>query len=98
MTNRTRTRRRPTLRLRSLGFDAVGFDLVEAGYTIRPVVVRVASGSSWCDAVRFPSVGTDATQSTGDDELDAEIRERAAEECLRLEAATHAAEDRRLVA
>jgi hypothetical protein len=46
--------------------------------------VVVGSGSSWADAVRFPSIGTDATSSLGNDELDALVRDRAGEELVRL--------------
>jgi len=85
------------LQLRDLTFQRVEFELA-AGAHSRSVVVRVGSGSSWLNAVRFPTIGTDATETTGDDELDAAIRARAAEELVRLEVATLAASDRRLVA
>jgi len=43
------------LRLSALSFDSVEFELA-AGEDSRPVVVRVASGCSWRDAVQFPCV------------------------------------------
>jgi hypothetical protein len=75
----------PRLRLTFVSFERVEFELID-GERNRAVVVRVASGRSWRRAVQFPTVGSDATESTGDDELDALIRERAAEELVRLEA------------
>lgn len=76
------------LRLRYVGFDSVEFDLTDdEGRRLRAVVVRVGSGPSWYDAVRFPTVGNDATASTGDTQLDQEIREAAAAELTRLDAA-----------
>jgi hypothetical protein len=76
---------RPRLRLTFVSFDRVEFELHD-GERVRPVLVRVASGQSWHRAVRFPTIGSDATESTGDAKLDALIRERAAEELVRLDA------------
>lgn len=81
------------LRLRAVSFDSVEFELA-AGEDRRPVVVRVASGCSWRDAVQFPSITSEASETTGDDALDAAICDRAAEELVRLEAATLALEGR----
>jgi hypothetical protein len=80
------------LRVRSVDFITVAFDLVsdEDGSLLRPVVVRVGSGPSWYDAVRFPTFGSDATASTGNARLDRAIRDRAAAELVRLEAAQRA--------
>jgi hypothetical protein len=76
------------LLVRYVGFDGVEFDLTDDdGRRLRTVVVRVSSGPSWYDAVRFPTVGNDATASTGDAKLDQEIREAAAAELTRLDAA-----------
>jgi hypothetical protein len=81
-----------TLRLRHVTFEHVEFDLIdEQGDLVRPVVVRVVSGTSWANAVKFPTIGLDATETTGDAVLDAEARRRAAEELVRLEGAVDAA-------
>jgi len=79
------------LRLSALSFDSVEFELA-AGEDSRPVVVRVASGCSWRDAVQFPCMTSEASETTGDDDLDAAICDRAAEELTRLEAAVLALE------
>jgi len=79
------------LLVRYVGFEGVEFDLAgDDGRRLRAVVVRVGSGPSWYDAVHFPTVGNDATASTGDAKLDQEIREAAAAELIRLEAAVGA--------
>jgi hypothetical protein len=76
------------LLVRYVGYDAVEFDLTDdEGRRLRTVVVHVGSGPSWYDAVRFPTVKGDATASTGDPKLDQEIREAAAAELVRLDAA-----------
>jgi hypothetical protein len=76
------------LRLRHVSFSQVEFVLVdEQGRVLRPVVVTVASGSTWHEAVMFPSLGSEGSTSTGDSALDFEIRERAGDELVRLEAA-----------
>ncbi len=85
------------LQLCDLSFKRVEFELAGSEYR-RPVVVRVGSGCSWRDAVRFPSILGEASETTGDDELDEAICDRAAEELIRLEAATLAATEGRLVA
>jgi hypothetical protein len=83
---------RRALRLRHVTFEHVEFELLDAkGCVVRPVVVRVVSGTSWAAAVKFPTIGLDATETTGDAVLDAEARRRAAEELVRLEAAVDAA-------
>jgi hypothetical protein len=76
------------LLLTRIDFGGVEFDLVENGQRVRPVRVSVESGPSWRKSVRFPEVHGASTASTGDKELDRAIRERAAEELVRLEAAT----------
>lgn len=77
----------PTLRLTHVSFDRVEFALVDAGGNLlRPVLVKVGSGASWRQAVRFPVMDTTGTTSTGNAALDREICERAAEELVRLEA------------
>jgi hypothetical protein len=79
------------LLVRYVGFDSVEFDLADdEGRRLRGVVVRVESGPSWYEAVRFPTVKDDATSSTGDAKLDQEVREAAAAELIRLEAAVAA--------
>jgi hypothetical protein len=81
-----------TLRLTHVSFARVEFALLDKdGNRLRPVEVRVGSGTSWFRAVRFPIVATDATASTGNEVLDRTIRERAAEELARLEATTRGA-------
>jgi hypothetical protein len=76
------------LRLTHVDFTLVEFALVDdAGSVLRPVVVHVGSGTDWRHAVRFPTMHTAGTESTGDLALDTEVRERAAEELVRLEAA-----------
>jgi hypothetical protein len=82
------------LRLRSVSFDRVEFELARmtdsGDLERRLVVVLVGAGTTWLDAVWFPATaigGSDATATTGDDALDRTIRERAAEELVRLEAA-----------
>jgi hypothetical protein len=76
------------LRVTCVAFDGVEFELADdKGRRLRAVVVRVGSGPSWYDAVRFPTVGNDATASTGDAKLDQEIREAAAAELIRLDTA-----------
>jgi len=74
-----------SLRLEQVSFSSVEFTLLDAsGQEVRRVVVRVSSGPSWRNAVRFPTIGTDATEATGDERLDAAIRDRSAEELVRL--------------
>jgi hypothetical protein len=76
-----------SLRLTRVSFTSVEFTLLDRqGQPLRSVVVRVGSGPSWRSAVRFPTIGTDATESTGDEQLDRAILDRTAEELVRLEA------------
>jgi RNA polymerase-binding transcription factor DksA len=82
------------LLLRHVGSDRVEFALLDDdGRVERNVVVRVGSGPSRLAAVQFPSSESDATETTGDDELDREIRYRASEELARHEAAVRAMRD-----
>jgi hypothetical protein len=80
-----------SLRLTHVSFEGVEFVLVDKDGNRRPVVVKVGSGTSWRQAVRFPTVGTDGTASTGNAALDRTICDRAAEELARLEATTRGA-------
>ena len=86
----SRARNRRTARLTRVDLDGVEFDLFENGERLRAVRVDVGNGTTWRRAVRFPALRCADGESTGDDELDWEIRERAAEELVRLEAATAA--------
>ena len=61
----------------------------------RKVAVLVGSGRNWYEATRFPHNVSDEGLSTGDDALDREIRQRAAEELIRLAAAKEVADGRR---
>jgi hypothetical protein len=82
---------REILRLTYVGYDGAEFDLLDkTGERLHVVRVNVGAGQSWRKAVRFPELDTAATASTGDDRLDQEIRERAAEELVRFDAATSA--------
>jgi len=83
------------LRLLSLTFDRVEFLASDCGAGWeRLVSVDVRDGTSWYTAVRFPHPQSDAGESLGSDDLDAQVRERAAEELVRLEAATQIAQGR----
>lgn len=53
----------------------------------RKVSVLVGSGSNWYQATRFPHIMEEDGATTGNDALDKQIRERAAEELIRLAAA-----------
>ncbi len=75
------------LTLSSVSFERVEFTLKRQDKAPRVVRVAVGSGSSWSRAIRFPTVASEASATTGDELLDAEIRRRAAEELVRLEAA-----------
>ena len=80
-------------------FDRVEFMLdAEDGTVLRHVVVRVGSAPRWRDAVVFPTDDSDATATTGDPTLDAEIRRRAAEWLVLLEAAVRAVREGRWIA
>lgn len=83
------------LRLLSVSFDRVEFHAtLDDGYE-RLVSVDVLSGRrEWLSAVLFPGYRDDTTTSLGDDALDREVRERAAEELVRLSAATQVASGR----
>jgi hypothetical protein len=74
----------------AVDFESVHFTAHTPDGGRRPVTVVVGAGTNWADAVRFPTIGTDATCSFGDDELDALVRDRAAEELVRLSARTAA--------
>lgn len=69
-----------------LSFDRVVMALQRGGQT-RKVCVLVGSGHNWYQATRFPNIDSDEGESTGDDGLDKIIRQRAAEELIRLAAA-----------
>lgn len=60
----------------------------------RKVCVLVGSGRNWYEATRFPHNVNDEGASTGDDVMDREIRQRAAEELIRLAAAKEAFDGR----
>ena len=84
------------LRLLSVTFDRVEFLAYDdVGGWERVVSVEVRTGQSWFSAVRFPSLASEAGESLGSDDLDAQVRERASEELVRLEAAVHVATGRR---
>jgi len=87
------------LRLTGVSFACVEYVLLNhAGRVLRPIVVRVGSAPDWHRAVQFPSIGTDGTETTGDDDFDAEIRALASEELVRHEAAVQAAHEGRWIA
>ena len=69
-----------------LSFQQVVLALQHGGIT-RKVAVLVGSGRNWYEATRFPHLLTEAGRPTGDDGLDRLIRQRAAEELIRLAAA-----------
>jgi len=75
-----------TLTLASVSFSVVEFRLERQGKAPRLVRVAVGSGPSWSRAVRFPTPDSEASASTGDEGLDAEVRRRAGEDLVRLEA------------
>ena len=78
-----------TLELIYLAPDRVDFTARYNGNE-RAVRVEVGSGTSWRWAVQFPTVRTWEGSSLGDDALDEQVRIRAAEELVRLDAATRA--------
>ncbi len=80
--------------LESVSFEAVEFVALLPDGAERPVSVRVASGHGWLKACRFPHGQSDAGASLGDDQEDAAVRRRAAEELVRLEAAARVTEGR----
>lgn len=77
-----------------LSFQRVVLALQHGGKT-RKVAVLVGAGRNWFEATRFPNDATDEGQTTGDDGLDRNVRERAAEELIRLAAAKEAFEWKR---
>jgi hypothetical protein len=78
--------------LRHLDFGRVEFTLRDGpGVEPRVVSVVVGSGRSWEQAVTFPNTVSEGGRATGDARLDRVIRDRAAEELVRLEAAMLAA-------
>jgi hypothetical protein len=76
-----------------LSVEQVTLALQRKGET-RKVSVLVGSGRNWYEATRFPHNVTDEGIGTGDDALDREIRQRAAEELIRLAAAKEALDGR----
>ena len=86
------------LRLLEVGFDRVRFYAVTRDESrFVTVSFRGGGGADWYRAAAFPHGGTDEGRSLGDPNLDEEVRRRASEELVRLEAAVDIAE-RRLVA
>lgn len=84
------------LLLRHVSFDAVEFHAILPDGRERQVRVLVgSSGQSWSQAVRFPTLHSNATETLGDHELDQAVRERAAEELVRLEAVSAIVDERR---
>jgi hypothetical protein len=82
------------LRLLDVGFGSVEFHVTLADGNERLVRVEVGAGTDWLRAVRFPNLNTDAGATLGDETLDREVRERASEELVRLEAAVNLAAGR----
>lgn len=60
----------------------------------RKVSILVGSGRNWYEATRFPHNVTDEGATTGDDALDRQVRQRAAEELIRLAAAREVDDER----
>lgn len=54
----------------------------------RKLTVLVGSGRNWYEATRFPHTREDSGESTGEEALDRWVRQRAAEELIRLAAST----------
>lgn len=79
-----------TLRLLWVDYDRVEFLATFDDGFERLVRVDVASGRDWLRAVRFPGHSNESSESLGDDELDRQVRERGAEELVRLDAAISA--------
>jgi hypothetical protein len=75
-----------TIRLLSVDFAEVRFYAVTDD-ACRFVTVRVNSGLDWLRACAFPHNNTDEGRSLGSDELNEQVRIRASEELVRLEAA-----------
>lgn len=72
-----------------MSFQQVVLALQHHGRT-RRVAVLVGSGRNWYEATRFPHVLNEEGASSGDDVIDRLIRQRAAEELIRLQAAVEA--------
>lgn len=85
----------PDLRLTlvSLSLIHVELDAHQAGKDTRRISVHVGSGHTARAAVRFPHDWHENGRTLGSDQLDQQVRERAAEELVRLHAAArhHAA-------
>jgi hypothetical protein len=86
---------KPTLRLLGVSFRGVELEIRYPDGHVRLASVRVGAGNAWRRAVRFPHLASDRGESTEDPWLDALIRERAAEELIRLAAAVEANKERR---
>ena len=82
------------LRLLAISFDAVGFEADFGDGYRRDVHVKVGSGRTWSGAVWFPNLANADGETLGDEGLDQQVRERAAEELVRLEAAANLASGR----
>lgn len=83
-----------TISLRHVSLRVVEYLVTLDDGRQRDAFVYVGSGKHWHEAVRFPNITAgSAGESTGDDALDTLIRESAAEELVRLAAASqpHAA-------
>jgi hypothetical protein len=79
------------LRLLHVSPSVVRFELIDGrGRVLRPVVAWVGSGPTALAAIVFPSVRSEGCETLGDEQADRRVRERAAEELVRLEAAVEA--------
>ena len=83
-----------TLRLVSCSFDLVELEADFGDGVCRAVRVDVQAGRDWYAAVQFPNLSNASGESLGDDELDRQVRERAGEELVRLDAAANLARGR----
>lgn len=83
-------RQEPELELWLVGLNwtHVQFLAIPAGKESRRVSVLVGSGPTPRAAVRYPHDHSESGCTLGDDELDQQVRDRAAEELVRLHAAT----------
>lgn len=84
----------PRIVLVELSFSRVGLALQHNSST-RRVTVLVGTGRNWYEATRFPHIESDEGATSGSDAIDRLIRQRAAEELIRLTAAVEAADGRR---
>jgi len=82
------------LELVHVDFERIDFT-ARLGETERTVSVSVGSGTCWRRAILFPHPMTYEGSSLGDDDLDEQVRARAAEELIRLAAALDAMKGRR---